>query len=85
MDKYCFRIKRKNKYEGIVDYRSLIHLVEKYPGGLFVDEELTNFTFREAKKEIERAIDEKRIKRIYKDNTKDEYFYIFPRHYETEY
>lgn len=51
-DKSSFKIKRINKYEGIVDYRSLIHLVEKHPGGLFVDEELLNFTFRDAKREI---------------------------------
>ncbi len=60
------RIKRVNKYEGVVDSRSLVNLVEKHPGGLLVDEELNHFTFREAKNEIERAIREKRIKRIYK-------------------
>jgi hypothetical protein len=26
-EKSCFKIKRNNKYEGITDYRSLIHLV----------------------------------------------------------
>lgn len=71
VDKITYKIKRVNKYEAVNDYKSLIQLVEKYPGGLFVDEELTNFTFREAKAEIERAINEKRLKRIYKENTKD--------------
>jgi hypothetical protein len=84
-ERMWFKIRRINKYEGITDYKSLIHLVEKHPGGLFVDEELTVFTFREAKTEIERAIGEKRIKRIYKENTKDEYYYIFPREFETEF
>lgn len=45
-DKMCYKIRRNNKFEGISDYKSLVHLVDKYPGGLFVDEELTNFTFR---------------------------------------
>lgn len=28
------KIKRNNKYDGITDYKSLVELVKKHPGGL---------------------------------------------------
>lgn len=82
-DKSTYKLKRKNKYD-VQDAKSLMMLVDNNPGGILVDEELTNFTYKDAKVDIERGINEKSYKRIFTGNPKDEHYYIFPRKIEIE-
>lgn len=51
-----------------------------------MDEDLVNFTYKEANSDITRAIKDKKIKSIYTSMLKDEtHFYVFPRALEIEY
>lgn len=71
------QIYRNNQYKEISDYKTLILFLEKNSQGVEVCDELVNFTYKEAKNDIERGIKEKRIKRINFNTREDEYL-IFP-------
>jgi hypothetical protein len=69
----------------VVDYKTLTELIDRYPGGILVDDELTNFTYKEVQTNIDKALKDKRVKKIANNNPKDEHYFLFPRTIEMEY
>ena len=68
-----------------MDYKTLTELIDRYPGGILVDDELTNFTYKEVQTDIDKELKDKRVKKIANNNPNDEHYFLFPRTIDMEY